>query len=102
MKETGCDTEDLCEDNTFNFKDIKRKYINNLISWSFLKKISDIFQWPLGCFGNLIDNSIFHGNATKVAIDVNCYDKKVYDRLIQANANTDLSAYTIPFPAEKA
>ena len=93
MKETGCDTQDLCEDNTFNFKDIKRKYINNLISWSFLKKISDMFQWPLGCFGNLIDNSSIHGKATKVAIDVNCYDKKVYDRLTQANANTDLSAY---------
>ena len=52
MKETGCDTQDLCEDNTFNFKDIKRKYINNLISWSFLKKISDMFQWH-----NLITHS---------------------------------------------
>ena len=93
LKETSSDTFDLCEDNTFNFKELKRKYINNLISWSFIKKISDLFQWPLGCFGNLIDNSFIHGKATRVDIDVNCYDKKVYDRLTQATVNTDLFAY---------
>lgn len=93
LKETSSDTFDLCEDNTFNFKDLKRKYINNLISWSFLKKLSDLFQWPLGCFGNLIENSFIHGKATRVDIDVNCYDKKVYDRLTQATVSTDLSAY---------
>ena len=44
LKETSSDTFDLCEDNTFNFKELKRKYINNLISWSFIKKISDLLK----------------------------------------------------------
>lgn len=98
-KEIGTDTDDLTEENAFNFKLQKEKYINNLVSWSFLKKISELFQWPIGCIGNLIDNSINHGHSSIITLDVNCYTQKVYNRLSitinenQLNQSTKLSDY---------
>lgn len=98
-KEIGTDTYDLTEENAFNFKNQKEKHINNLVSWSFLKKISELFQWPIGCIGNLIDNSIAHGQSSSIILDVNCYTQKVYNRLSitisenQLNQSTKLSDY---------
>jgi hypothetical protein len=96
VKETSTDTNDLINDNTFNFKELKREYINNLISWSFLKKLSDLFQWPLLAFSAFIDNSITHGKSTQIDIDVKCYDKYFYNRLTLATAQTDITAYQQP------
>ena len=98
IKETGIDTTDFNDlyDNSFNFKEIKRKYINNLISYSFLKKISSLYQWPLGCISNLIDNSIYHGNSKNIKIDVKCYNKEVFQILSYENKDVDLSKIVKP------
>ena len=98
IKETGIDTTDFNDlyDNSFNFKEIKRKYINNLISYSFLKKISSLYQWPIGCIGNLIDNSIFHGKSNIIKIDVKCYNKEVFQILHLADKDIDISKITKP------
>ena len=48
IKDESIDTNDLVDDNYFDFEKLKSNYLNNLLSWSFLKKISDFSQWPLG------------------------------------------------------
>ena len=98
IKETGIDTTDFNDlyDNSFNFKEIKRKYINNLISYSFLKKISSLYQWPLGCISNLVDNSIYHGNSKNIKIDVKCYNKEVFQILSLENKDVDISKIVKP------
>jgi hypothetical protein len=81
MLDVGVDTEDLNEDNQFDFEALKKNYLNNMISWSFLKKLAEYNQWPLGCIANFIDNSIKPEIGAKlINIEVNAYDKKVYTR----------------------
>lgn len=58
MEEKSTDTNDLGDQYFFTFEEIKKNYLNNLISWSFLKKISEFNQWPIGCIGNFILNSL--------------------------------------------
>jgi signal transduction histidine kinase len=83
IRDIGVDTTNFNEfyNNSFNFKEIKSNYLSNLISFSFLKKVGSFYQWPFLCFSNLVENSIIHGKAMKVNIDVNCYDDEIYKRL---------------------
>ena len=98
IRDIGIDTTSFSEffDNSFNFKEIKSDYLSNLISFSFLKKVGGFYQWPLLCFSNLIENSIIHGKATNINININCYDSEIYKRLELADKNTNLSAYKSP------
>ena len=98
IRDIGIDTTSFNEffDNSFNFKEIKSDYLSNLISFSFLKKVGGFYQWPLLCFSNLIENSIIHGKATNINININCYDSEIYKRLELADKNTNLSAYKSP------
>ena len=100
IRDIGIDTTSFNEffDNSFNFKEIKSDYLSNLISFSFLKKVGGFYQWPLLCFSNLVENSIIHGKATNININVNCYENEIYKRLELANKNTDLSGYIPPSP----
>jgi hypothetical protein len=78
-REIAVDTSDLIEDNSFDFEALKKNYLNNMISWTFLKKISEFNQWPLGCIGNLVENSLkSEVDARNIVINARCYDKKVY------------------------
>lgn len=87
-KEVATDTQDLIDDNEFNFENLKKSYINNMISWSFLKKLSDFNQWPLACIGNFIENSFKDEVETKnLKIDVKCYDKKIYNFTSPTSSN---------------
>jgi hypothetical protein len=91
-KDIGVDTKDLCEDVSFDFEILKKNYLNNMISWSFLKKISDFNQWPLGCIGNFIENSFKEEvNAKNIFIDVKSYDKKIYTKGIKDIKPEDLA-----------
>ena len=98
IRDIGIDTSSFNEffDNSFNFKEIKSDYLSNLISFSFLKKVGGFYQWPLLCFSNLVENSIIHGKATNININVNCYDSEIYKRLELATKNTDLLGYIPP------
>ena len=51
-------TSDLVGQDFFTFEEIKKNYLNNLISWTFLKKLSEFNQWSLGCIGNFVMNSL--------------------------------------------
>ena len=51
------DTNDLININFYSFEEIKKNYLNNLITWKFIKSLSDFYKWPLGCIGNFIKNS---------------------------------------------
>ena len=95
IRDIGIDTTNFNDfyNNSFNFKEIKSNYLSNLISFSFLKKVGIFYQWPFLCFSNLVENSIIHGKATKIDIDINCYEDEVYKRLELATKNTNLSEY---------
>ena len=58
MEDFATDTNDLLNMNFYSFEEIKKNYLNNLITWQFLKSLSDFYKWPLGCLGNFIKNSI--------------------------------------------
>jgi len=91
-KDQCLDTTDLVDDNFFDFEKLKASYLNNLLSWSFLKKISDFSQWPLACIGTFFENSTKASVESKnVYIDVNTYDKRVYqlENLQKGVANKD-------------
>ena len=95
IRDIGIDTTNFNEfyNNSFNFKEIKSNYLSNLISFSFLKKVGTFYQWPFLCFSNLVENSIIHGNAPNVDVDINCYEDEIYKRLELATKNTNLSEY---------
>ena len=57
MEDFCADTNDLININFYSFEEIKKNYLNNLITWKFLKSLSDFYKWPLGCIGNFIINS---------------------------------------------
>ena len=78
-QDQATDTNDLFIENEFDFENLKKNYLNNLISWSFLKKISEFNQWPLGCLGNIIENSLkSQVNSKNIYVDVRAYNKYVY------------------------
>jgi hypothetical protein len=78
-REIGVDTLDLVEDNEFNFEELKKNYLNNMISWQFLTKLSDFNQWPLNCIITFIENSMKEEVQSKnIHITCKAYDKKVY------------------------
>ena len=95
IHDIGVDTTSFSEffDNSFNFKEIKSDYLSNLISFSFLKKVGGFYQWPLLCFSNLIENSIIHGKAKNIIIDIKCYENEIYKRLELATKSTNLMEY---------
>jgi hypothetical protein len=65
------DTSDLSEQNFYSFTEFKKNYLNNLITWSFLQKLSEFHHWPLGCIGNFIQNSTAEeANSKNIYIDV--------------------------------
>jgi len=65
------DTNDLININDYSKDKLKQNYVNNLITWSFLKKLSDYHQWPLGCIGNLIQNSLKpHIQSKNIYLDI--------------------------------
>ena len=78
-KEISTDTDDLCEENKFNFEYIKQQSIDSLISFSFLKKMSKIYQWPFLPLGHFITNLYTHKkeiNASSIFINKVKIEKK--------------------------
>ncbi len=71
------DTEDIVQDNIFDFEVLKNNYLNDMISWPFLKKLSDYNQWPIGCIAKFIDNSMKQEvSANKIEIEVHAFKRK--------------------------
>jgi hypothetical protein len=86
-KDIAIDTKDLIIENEFDFQSLKQNYINNLISWSFLKKLSDYNQWPLVCIGNIIENSLKTEVGSKnIYLDCRAYNKHVYCDIEKLNS----------------
>ena len=57
MEDFAGDTNDLININFYSFEELKKNYLNNLITWKFLQSLSDFYKWPIGCIGNFIKNS---------------------------------------------
>ena len=71
MEDFCADTNDLININFYSFEEIKKNYLNNLITWKFLQSLSDFYKWPLGCIGNFIINSSKQSLNTKnIFIDI--------------------------------
>ena len=49
-EDKGIDTNDLFEEASFDIEILKKNFLNNMISWQFLRKLADFHQWPLGKF----------------------------------------------------
>ena len=93
-KDIGTDTNDLILENEFDFQSLKKNYINNLISWSFLKKLSDYNQWPLVCMGNIIENSLKAEVESKnIYLDCRAYNKHVYCNIENNNSKEKFSRH---------
>ena len=58
MEDFSTDTNDLINMNYFSFEEIKKNYLNNLMTWHFLTHLSAFYKWPIGCIGNFIKNSL--------------------------------------------
>ena len=58
MEDFSTDTNDLINMNFYSFEEIKKNYLNNMMTWHFLKQLSDFYKWPIGCIGNFIKNSL--------------------------------------------
>ena len=58
MEDFAADTNDLININFYSLKELKKNYLNNLMTWNFLKSLSDFYKWPIGCIGNFIKNSL--------------------------------------------
>ena len=71
MEDFAADTNDLININFYSFEELKKNYLNNLITWKFLKNLSDFYKWPLGCIGNFIKNSCkSYLNTKNIFIDI--------------------------------
>lgn len=55
-KNITTDTYDLNDDNKFNFCYIKQESIDRLLSFSFLKKLSDNYQWPFYAIQQILNS----------------------------------------------
>ena len=58
MEDFTTDTNDLINMNFYSFEEIKKNYLNNMMTWNFLKHLSAFYKWPIGCLGNFIKNSL--------------------------------------------
>ena len=58
MEDFSTDTNDLINMNFYSFEEIKKNYLNNMMTWHFLKQLSAFYKWPIGCIGNFIKNSL--------------------------------------------
>lgn len=71
----GVDTSDLNSFNQNNFSEFKRDYVNNYISWKFLKDQASYFQFPLSCIMTFVDNAAKpEVKAKKISINMYCFD----------------------------
>ena len=74
MEDFGADTSELASINFYSFKEMKRNFLNNLMTWKFLKSLSDFYKWPIGCLGNFIKNSMKDSVDSKnINIDIKKY-----------------------------
>ena len=74
MMDFAADTNDLLDINFYSFEELKKNYLNNLITWKFLKSLSDFYKWPIGCICNFIKNSLKENvNTNNIYIDINNY-----------------------------
>ena len=74
MVDFAADTNDLIDINFFSLKELKKNYLNNLMTWNFLKSLSDFYKWPIGCIGNFIKNSVNENiNSKNINIDFKKY-----------------------------
>ena len=74
MEDFAADTNDLININFYSLKELKKNYLNNLMTWNFLKSLSDFYKWPIGCIGNFIKNSIKENiNSKNINIDFKKY-----------------------------
>ena len=74
MEDFAADTNDLLDINFYSFEELKKNYLNNLITWKFLKSLSDFYKWPIGCIGNFIKNSLKENvNSKNIFIDIKKY-----------------------------
>ena len=58
VEDFSTDTNDLINMNFFSFEEIKKNYLNNMMTWKFLKHLSAFYKWPIGCIGNFVKNSL--------------------------------------------
>ena len=71
MEDFSTDTNDLLNMDLFSFEEIKKTYLNNLMTWNFLKSLSDFYKWPIGCIGNFVKNSLKdYVNSKNIYIDI--------------------------------
>ena len=49
MEDLSIDTNDLINMNFYSFEEIKKNYLNNMMTWHFLKHLSAFYKWPIGC-----------------------------------------------------
>ena len=74
MEDFAADTNDLLDINFYSFEELKKNYLNNLITWKFLKSLSDFYKWPIGCIGNFIKNSLKENvNSKNIFINIKKY-----------------------------
>ena len=74
MEDFAADTNDLMDINFYSLKELKKNYLNNLMTWNFLKSLSDFYKWPIGCIGNFIKNSMKENiNSKNINIDFKKY-----------------------------
>ena len=74
MEDFAADTNDLININFYSLKELKKNYLNNLMTWNFLKSLSDFYKWPIGCIGNFIKNSLKENiNSKNINIDFKKY-----------------------------
>lgn len=74
MEDFAADTNDLMDINFYSLKELKKNYLNNLMTWNFLKSLSDFYKWPIGCIGNFIKNSMKENiNSKSINIDFKKY-----------------------------
>lgn len=79
VEDKTTDTMDLFEHADLDLDVLKKRYLNSMISWSFLKKLTDFHQWPLGCIGNLLENSAKKKVESKnIWVEIQVFDKSVY------------------------
>jgi hypothetical protein len=78
-EDKSIDTNDLFPEADLDLEVLKKKYLNSMISWQFLRKLADFHQWPLACIGNFIENSTKPNVETKnIHINMKVYEKSVY------------------------
>ena len=82
VEDFSTDTNELINMNLYAFDEIKKNYLNNMMTWHFLKQLSAFYKWPIGCIGNFIKNSL------KDYV----FSKNIYiDYIIQKNSENYIS-----------